>query len=790
MSQLRLPLTGLVATILASVCLGTVFNDSTWFLPAAFGALFVVAGCEAARRLRMPPPLVLVVGVAVLVVYVTARYAGDVALLKLLPNHEAWQRIQALSRQGRSDINRYAAPVFPAEGIEMLTVIGVGMVAAMVDTFVVGLRRAALAGLPLLALYTVPATVAPHGVSIPAFVVGAGGYLALLLAESRERVGRWGRSMRYSTTREDWHAPADTSPLAATGRRVGAAVLGIAVLVPLVIPGVSTGLIGGSGNGIGGRGGAGGKNVSTINPIIDLRKDLRQGENKTVLRYKGDAAYLRLVALDDFDGQKWAPTPIAAKKDQKVDKGLPSPPGMGIASSTTKTYKIDIVDLEEQWLPVPYPVSKVTGLGGTWLYDTSTRNVFSTNTSTQKRKYTATVTAVDVQPDQLSSVTGAEAPASIRQKDLALPPDLPVSIQTLAEKETRSATSDYAKAVALQEWFRNPANFTYTTSAPEGNTADAIGAFLDARQGYCVHFASAMALMARTLKIPARVAVGFTPGAPIPGGQHEVRMHDAHAWPELYFEGTGWVAFEPTPATRKGAEPSYTRPQAANGTGQTGQQGGATGQQPDATDPTSNKNRQLAAQDKPNEQNRNPNPALIPTAPTKPFPWVPVTTGVVLLLLLVAPYVTRIAVRRRRFRGLDTPEAAAAAAWAELEDLLDDHGYAWRDSDTPRRGAARLVRDTRISGPGEAGLVQIARVVERVRYAPTPGELPDLRGDLRDVSAGLMEVATTWGKIRARFFPRSTRKVFGIAGGWVADGLDGIDRALAAVRSRILPRRA
>jgi hypothetical protein len=296
-----------------------------------------------------------------------------------------------------------------------------------------------------------------------------------------------------------------------------------------------------------------------------------------------------------------------------------------------------------------------------------------------------------------------------------------------------------------------------------------------------------MALMARTLKIPARVAVGFTPGASISGGRHEVRLHDAHAWPELYFEGTGWVAFEPTPATRTGAEPSYTRPAGSAGGPTSGPSSG-----PGATAGAGNPNPKASAlgtRDKENEQNRNPNPALLPTAPGKPFPWVGVTTALVVLIMLVAPFFTRQVVRRRRFRRLTTPEASAAAAWAELEDLLDDHGYAWRESDTPRRGAARLVRDTRIGGPGEAALLKIARVVERVRYAPTPGDLVDLRDDVRDVSAGLMEVATTWGKVRARFFPRSTRKVFGILGGWIADVLDAVDRGLAALRARLLPRR-
>src|SRR5690606_28719934 len=94
---------------------------------------------------------------------------------------------------------------------------------------------------------------------------------------------------------------------------------------------------------------------------------------------------------------------------------------------------------------------------------------------------------------------------------------------------------------------------------------DAVGdddllAFLSpaGRTGYCEQFSASMALMARSLGIPARVAVGFL--SPERAGNDWVfSAHDLHAWPELYFEGAGWVRFEPTPGSRSGGAPDYTR---------------------------------------------------------------------------------------------------------------------------------------------------------------------------------------------------------------------------------------
>ena len=95
---------------------------------------------------------------------------------------------------------------------------------------------------------------------------------------------------------------------------------------------------------------------------------------------------------------------------------------------------------------------------------------------------------------------------------------------------------------------------TTCSTAPVGNGVNTLEAFLSdsegGRVGYCEQFASAMAVMARVLDIPARVAVGFLDPEQVGANQYEYSTHDLHAWPELYFEGAGWVRFEPTPGDR------------------------------------------------------------------------------------------------------------------------------------------------------------------------------------------------------------------------------------------------
>jgi hypothetical protein len=103
--------------------------------------------------------------------------------------------------------------------------------------------------------------------------------------------------------------------------------------------------------------------------------------------------------------------------------------------------------------------------------------------------------------------------------------------------------------VALESWFRRTGGFTYTQRPPPTRpNLELVDFATRTKQGYCQHFAGAMALMLRYLGVPARVAAGFTSGTYDGGtGTWTVTDHDAHAWVEVWFRGYGWMPFDPTP---------------------------------------------------------------------------------------------------------------------------------------------------------------------------------------------------------------------------------------------------
>jgi len=112
----------------------------------------------------------------------------------------------------------------------------------------------------------------------------------------------------------------------------------------------------------------------------------------------------------------------------------------------------------------------------------------------------------------------------------------------------------------LQSWFRENGGFRYSLDRAPGDSMETIVDFLTTdKVGYCEQFAASMALMARTLGIPARVGVGFLRPQPMGEDLYLYRGTDMHAWPELYFDGVGWLRFEPTPSRRTGDQaPSYS----------------------------------------------------------------------------------------------------------------------------------------------------------------------------------------------------------------------------------------
>ena len=159
------------------------------------------------------------------------------------------------------------------------------------------------------------------------------------------------------------------------------------------------------------------------------------------------------------------------------------------------------------------------------------------------------------------------------------------------------------------------------------------------------------------------------------------------------------------------------------------------------------------------------------------------------LVLLAIPGLTRLAVRRRRWRDTPTASAQALAAWTDLQDTLVDFHYDWDPADPPRRGAARLAADRHLVGEGQQALGRIASATERARYAPEMPPVGDLRADVGTVRSALADGSSRWGRWRARFLPRSTRSVATGIGNVFADGLDAVDNLVGLVTTRRRLRR-
>ena len=191
------------------------------------------------------------------------------------------------------------------------------------------------------------------------------------------------------------------------------------------------------------------------------------------------------------------------------------------------------------------------GEGLQWVEETST--LVRLESELQRGDRFQVVSAVpNHSPEALRAATSDTPPDPIY---LELPADFPASVSDTAAEVTAGAPSTYDAMVALQNWFRT--EFEYSLEVPQGHGNSAIEAFLRQRIGYCEQFAGTFAAMARSLGVPARVAVGFTQGV-AGNGSFTVLGKNAHAWPEVWFDELGWVSFEPTPGRGAPGAEDYT----------------------------------------------------------------------------------------------------------------------------------------------------------------------------------------------------------------------------------------
>ncbi|MEV4258643.1 DUF3488 and transglutaminase-like domain-containing protein, partial [Spirillospora sp. NPDC049652] len=660
--RIRMTVMAGLATLAGSIGLYPLFMGGQWFWHA-FGAVIAAGlGSVAVRRLRIPAVFDPLGPALALLLYCTLVFTSGRALLGIVPTPSSLGALGDLAADGAATANRYAAPVPEARGIHLLVAIGVGTIATIVDLLAVRLRRAAPAGLPLLAMYSVPAAIREHGVNWFAFGLGAAAFLALLMADARESVGGWGRvvfSPRWHEEPASDRDNPDISTLATTGRRIGAATVAVAVLVPMAVPGIHPrGVFGGRGAGSGGEGS---RTVTTPDPMVSLSRQLTNTDDGVVLTYRTDDTerpdYLRLYALDRFDGDRWTYSVASSSKDKVGDASLPAPPGLTVAPSRLVTTRVKVSkDLRDlQFLPMPYAPVRVEAKGD-WRVHSPSLMVYSLRDSVGGRGYT--VTSRRVLPSASDLQAGGTYSSDMLAEFTYLPKSVPDKVRKLSIQVVKGARTPYDAAVRLQSWFTRTGGFRYdlTVGTPE-HGSDLVDFLTADKRGYCEQFAAAMAVMARELGIPARVSVGYTAGREVSAGQWEVRGRDAHAWPELYFDGAGWVRFEPTPAGAAGqgtaTEPSYSRVAGGGGTGDEG----SSSPQPEQTSPTGPGGRPTKG---PRFRNDLPGVGGTPVAPPKKHhrgpgyaPWI--AGGTLLVLLLAAAPAVRALTRRRRWSAALEP---------------------------------------------------------------------------------------------------------------------------------------
>jgi hypothetical protein len=298
-----------------------------------------------------------------------------------------------------------------------------------------------------------------------------------------------------------------------------------------------------------------------------------------------------------------------------------------------------------------------------------------------------------------------------------------------------------------------------------------------------------MVVLVRALGIPARVAVGFATGHSDGRGGYTITTADAHAWPEVWFQGLGWVRFEPTPRSDGTASPPAYTFQPVGGAGSTGG--------PSTPGTSTSTNRNGAPLPFADRGDASTDPGTLPALdPTQAQPadhtrgLLLEIVGLVLVGAAATPAVVRVLIRRRR---ISRRARAGAGSWREVLDTLVDVGIALPVSETPRGVARRLTASTGLlDGPAAEALWALATDEERRRYAPasSPGAAgaTGAAGDVRRVRSGLLAASTRWQRVVAAVAPRSVLiRVRARVPAAVADGLDAGDRLLAAVAGR-LPR--
>jgi len=288
--------------------------------------------------------------------------------------------------------------------------------------------------------------------------------------------------------------------------------------------------------------------TSSMRVTLSFEPSWHQGDQVDFIVNSARPSYWQVRAYDIYTSQGWENNLVTdfVLKDNTPWDGSASP-----SKSETLTYtvtpniKTDTVLISGSFISSNKPVLVQISSG-------DIVGVLASHILSAGERYSVTAAVAQATPYELARVS-QDYPPPILDNYLQLPPDFPESIRQLSANITAGAQTPYQKVLIINAYLAAIPYKTAVTPPPPGT--DGVAYFLfTQKSGFCVHFASAMAVMLRSVGVPSRLAVGYLPGDPgSKKGEYILRDRLYHAWPQVYFPEYGWVDIEATPSSSEGA---------------------------------------------------------------------------------------------------------------------------------------------------------------------------------------------------------------------------------------------
>ena len=685
-------------TVAAACALTRVFAGRSWLFAIVIAAIAPPACLVWAERHRWPAFVRF--GVLTLAgVWLAALVADPGTTVLGVPTRATINALGHALNRGPHTLRAAIVPVAPSGSALVLAVVSVFVAAALTHWIGTALDAPIGAFAPSIALFIVVAAVGEGGwvLSTALYALAS---LAYLLALAQHDL----------VTRRTWfHAAAPrASRLAAGGVLVGTVAIAAALAAGPSVPGA-----GGSPllDYKGGANGTAGSLLSAPPPILSLRDKLVLSPKEELFTVESPRpAYWRVIALDWFsNGNAWGINKAAEVSASELGNTGNLPP----SAAVHQRFHID--QLDPHWLPAAYRPVNINLTAARVVPESLTLLIDS------KQELGNLVYDVDSEVPTPPTDQLERAPDSNPKKwarDLELPSDFPESVRKIAHEITAGAHGPYERAVKLVQFFRTPNLFTYSLDTNLGDTPNDLTTFLTkTRKGFCEQFAASYAALARAVGLPSRVAVGYQQGTYVAGdGLYHVTNRNAHAWPEVWIEGAGWLPFEPTPP--------FSEPTLGLGTG------GPTAVQPvtPGNSTTTTGAPTTSAVPPTLAPGLDPGQVVTPSPVATHHHTSPLVVGffvvVGAIVLGVLGFVVMAAFtlwrRGRRRRHDKDPRRRVLGAWNEALDHLRTAGVPPRPSATSLEFALRYAPAHGAGRAGGTALLELARLQSAAMFAADP----------------------------------------------------------------------